>query len=72
MKRGGRVYADEYRAGRRATRWEKFKWLMFHRRTKVEEWQTDYAAKDMDFLILIFATVMITLAGVIMVFAARM
>ena len=67
----GRIYVDGYRAGRKATRWERFKWLLFHRRAKVEEWLTDDDAGDMDFLIVLFAAVLITLAGIVMVFAAR-
>lgn len=66
-----RVYSDEYRAGRRATRWERFKWLLFHRRAKVEEWLTDETSTDMDFLIVLFAAVLIALAGVVMMFLAR-
>jgi len=66
-----RVYADGYRAGRKATRWERLKWLLFHRRAKVEDWLTDEDASDMDFLIVLFAAVLIALAGVVMIFAAR-
>jgi len=66
-----RVYADGYRAGRKATRWERFKWLLFHRRVKVESWLVDEDARDMDFLIVLFAAVLIALAGVVMIFAAR-
>lgn len=71
MSKSGRIYANEYRAGRHATRWERFKWLLFHRRVKVEEWLTDEDAHDVDFLIVIFAAVLIALAGVVMMFLAR-
>ena len=70
-RRAGKIYADNYRAGRRATRWERFKWLMFHHRAKVEDWITDDDSGDIDFLIIVFMTVMLALAGVVMVFAAR-
>jgi len=66
-----RVYADGYRAGRKATRWERFKWLLFHRRAKVESWLVDEDARDMDFLIVMVAAVLIALAGVVMIVAAR-
>jgi len=66
-----RVYSDGYRAGRKATRWERIKWLLFHRRAKVESWLVDEDARDMDFLIVLFAAVLIALAGVVMIFAAR-
>ena len=70
-KTRSRIYADGYRAGRKATRLERIKWLMFHRRAKVESWLVDEDARDMDFLIVLFAAVLIVLAGVIMIFAAR-
>ena len=66
-----RVYADGYRAGRKATRWERFKWLLFHRRAKVEEWLTDENTGDVDFLIVLFAAILIALSGVVMMFLAR-
>lgn len=66
-----RVYADGYRAGRKATRWERFKWLLFHRRAKVEDWLTDDDAKDTDFLIIAAAVTLIGIAGVVMMFLAR-
>lgn len=70
-KTWSKIYADGYRAGRKTTRWERFKWLLFHRRAKVEEWLTDEDSSDMDFLIVLFAAVLIALAGVVMMFLAR-
>ena len=67
----GRIYADGYRAGRKATKWEKFCWLLKHKRTNVEDWLTDDDSSDTDFLIVLAAAVMIAIAGVVMVFAAR-
>lgn len=66
-----RVYAQGYRAGRKATRWEKFCWLLKHRRRDVEEWLTDDNAKDADFLVIVTAVTLIGIAGVLMIFAAR-
>ena len=66
-----RVYAQGYRAGRKATRWEKFCWLIKHRRRDVEDWLTDDNAKDADFLVIVTAVTLIGIAGVLMIFAAR-
>ena len=66
-----RVYADGYRAGRRATRWERFKWLLTHKRTKVEDWLTEENRGDVDFLVVLFAAVAVALAGVVMALLAR-
>ena len=66
-----RVYAPGYRAGRKATRWEKFCWLIKHRRRDVEDWLTDDDAKDTDFFIIAVAVTLIGIAGVLMVFAAK-
>lgn len=66
-----RVYAQGYRAGRKATKWEKFCWLLKHRRRDVEDWLTDDDAKDADFLVIVTAVTMIGIAGVLMIFAAR-
>ena len=63
-KTRSKIYADGYRAGRKVTRWERFKWLLFHRRAKVEEWLTDDNAKDADFLILLFAGLAVAAAGI--------
>lgn len=68
----GRVYAKGYRAGRKATRWERFKWLLFHRRAQVEDWLTDDDAHDTDFLIVALAVTAIGVSAVMMVFASRM
>ena len=70
-KTRARIYSDGYRAGRRATRWERIKWLLFHRRAKVESWLVDEDARDMDFLIVLFAAVLIALAGVVMIYVAQ-
>lgn len=71
-KTRSRIYAEGYRAGRRATRWERFKWFFCHRRAKVEDWLVDEGTGDTDFLIAIFAAVAIVLAGIAMMFAARL
>ena len=70
-KPSNRVYSQGFRAGRKATRWEKFCWLLKHRRRDVEDWLTDDNAKDTDFLIIAAAVTLIGIAGVLMVFAAR-
>lgn len=59
-----RVYAQGYRAGRKSTKWEKFCWLLKHRRRDVEDWLTDDNAKDADFLILLFAGLALAAAGI--------
>lgn len=64
-----RVYSQGFRAGRKATRWERFKWLMFHRRAKVEDWLTDDNSGDVDFLVITLAVVAIGIAALLMVFA---
>ena len=66
-----RVYSQGFRAGRKATRWEKFCWLIKHRRRDVEDWLTDDNAKDADFLVIAAAVTLIGIAGVLMAFAAR-
>jgi len=66
-----RIYSDGYRAGRKATRWERLKWLLFHRRAKVESWLVDEDARDMDFLIVLLAAILIALAGVVMIYVAQ-
>lgn len=66
-----RVYAQGFRAGRKATKWEKFCWLLKHRRRDVEDWLTDDNAKDADFLIIAVVVTLIGIACVLMVFAAR-
>lgn len=66
-----RVYAQGYRAGRKATRWEKFCWLLKYRRRDVEDWLTDDNAKDADFLVIVTAVTLIGIAGVLIIFAAR-
>ena len=66
-----RVYAQGYRAGRKATKWEKFCWLLKHRRRDVEDWLTDENAKYTDFLVIAAAVTLIGIACVLMVFAER-
>ena len=66
-----RVYAQGFRAGRKATKWEKFCWLIKHRRRDVEDWLTDDNAKDTDFLVMIAAVTLIGIAGVLMIFVVR-
>ena len=66
-----RVYSRGFRAGRKATAWEKFLWLLKHRRRDVEDWLTDDNAKDADFLVIVTAVTLIGIAGVLMIFAAR-
>lgn len=66
-----RVYSQGFRAGRKATRWEKFCWLIRHRRCDVEDWLTDDDAKDTDFLVIVTSVTLIGIAGVLMIFAAR-
>lgn len=66
-----RVYAQGYRAGRKATKWEKCCWLLKHRHRDVEDWLTDDDAKDTDFLVIVTAVTLIGIAGVLMIFAAR-
>lgn len=65
-----RVYAQGFRAGRKATRWEKFCWLIKNRRRDVEEWLTDEGKSDLDFLVVLFAAVSIAIAGVLIGFIA--
>lgn len=73
-KTRARIYSQGYRAGRRATRWERLKWFFCHRRAKVkvEDWLVDEGTGDTDFMIALFAAVAIGLAVVAMVFAARL
>ena len=59
-----RVYAQGFRAGRKATAWEKFLWLLKHRRRDVEDWLTDDDSGDADFLILLFAGLALAAAGI--------
>ena len=66
-----RIYSQGFRAGRKTTKWEKFCWLLKHRRRDVEEWLTDDDAKDADFLVIVTAVTLIGIAGVLMAFAAR-
>lgn len=70
-KTRSRIYSNGYRAGRKATRWERFKWLVFHHRVKVEDWMMDEDSRDVDFLVVLFAAVALALAGVVMMFLAR-
>lgn len=70
-KTRSRIYASGYRAGRKTTRWERFKWLVLHRRAKIEEWETDYNSKDTDFLIALFAVVALSLALLVFVFVGK-
>lgn len=65
-----RVYAQGFRAGRKATRWEKFCWLIKNRRRDVEDWLTDEGKSDLDFLVVLFAAVSIAIAGVLIGFIA--
>ena len=70
-KTRSRIYSNGYRAGRKATRWERVKWLVFHHRVKVEDWMMDEDSRDVDFLVVLFAAVALALAGVVMMFLAR-
>lgn len=63
------VYSQGFRAGRKATKWEKFCWLLKHRRRDVEDWLTDDNSGDVDFLIITLAVVAIGIAALLMVFA---
>lgn len=65
-----RIYARGYRAGRKATKWEKFCWLLKNRRRDVEEWLTDEGKSDLDYLVVLFAAVSIAIAGVLIGFIA--
>lgn len=70
-KTRARIYSEGFRAGRRLTRWGRFKWLVLHKRSVVEDWLTDDDASDMDFLVVVLAVVAVGMACVVMAFLAR-